>query len=181
MSVESVVGGADSGGAAAGLDLGCDALDGIGKIVVLPNAYHYPSARFQGGSSVLVALRGSGEFRTPVPVVNVWLAAVLRACVPEARVVEDSNFGPREDDVRPWLGAFREKQPVVLTESKAAGVKEGSKTQFRTRVYPPNSLLVAGPAFGCRAWHNAAFVGFLPAGGGCAALLACYVASRMSP
>ena len=144
---------------------------------MLPNAYHYPSVRFQRGGRLLVTLRSSGKFWTPVPVVNVWLAAVLGAGMPEAGVVENCNLGPREDDVRPRPIALRQNYPVVLTESKTPGVKEGSKTQLRTGVCPPNGLLVAGATFARRAWHNTAFVGSLPAGGGRVALSACYLAS----
>lgn len=111
--------------------------------IMLPDSYDMPACLGQRLVGYPVPLYRSSELRCPVPLVVLRDAAVIRAPVPEAGVVEDSHFDSGEDDVRAHTMPVRELERHVLTEPEAGSVQAGSKKHLGLGVCPPYSPQVS--------------------------------------
>src|ERR1700691_4442196 len=80
---------------------GHDRANGRVQGLVLPEPDHGPARRAERGVGGPVALHIAAQLRFPVPGIGRWLAAVLRAAVPEAPVDEHRDPLGCEHDVRP--------------------------------------------------------------------------------
>jgi len=110
---------------------------------MLPDAYDAPPGRHQNSIGAPVPLDVPLQLGRPVPLIDRWLAAVLRTDVPEAAVDEDCDLPPRENDVRANSCPI-ELQREVLPEPVAHSVQGRPQDDFRLSVAAPVRLHVPG-------------------------------------
>jgi hypothetical protein len=110
-------------------------------ILMLPNPDDSPTGRFELAVGVGIPLLVTGELRLPVPVVDLWPAAVLGTAVPEAAVDKYRHARPWEDDI----GAPAQPGQWAAVDEIAQTEPMEDPTQGQLRGGVPTQLLLASP------------------------------------
>lgn len=118
-------------------------IDGVGDLLVLPDADDCPSGFGQRRRRLLVALNSAGKLGRPVPLVCGGLSPMLGAGVPETAVDKHRNLARGEDDVGPDA-PVRKVDPEVFTEPVAKPVQPGAELDLRLGIRAANRTHIAG-------------------------------------
>jgi hypothetical protein len=97
---------------------------------MLPNADYQPSSLSQYLRLFGVPLAIAGELRLPIAGVRARDMPVLGAAVPEARIHENRDLSPGEDDVRADRSHALEPERQVDAEPKPPSMQERPQPQL---------------------------------------------------